>query len=212
MKKNKFSEESQDLLNLGTFHEEVKHEKTRQKIGKLPIVLIIIGITLMLIGFFYTDIANVIKSFTDNRNVKNETQKDPSIIYLDCEYDKDNTSLGINNKTNIKYEFKDKALKKVSKVTTMTILDNSYEIGSNNIKVYYEKYNTALKDINIDGIIIKNESKKSEFKNTILIDFDILDLTKVPKNDYLVISNKKDQAYREIKELEGRAGHICKVS
>lgn len=212
MKKNKFSEESQDLLSLGTLHEEVEKEKAKKRIVKLPIFLVGIGIIIMIIGFFYTDIEKVIKEYTDKNKTKEIIKKDDSITYLNCSYNKDNTTLGINKKVEIKYEFKNKALKKTSTITTITILDNSYEIGSNNIKVYYDKYNNGLKDISINGVIIRNEVNKKSFKNTILIDFDMLDLKQVPKNEYLIIPNKKDQAYREVKELEGRAGHICKVS
>lgn len=212
MRKNKFSEESQDLLNLGTLHEEVEKKKVRQKIGKLPIFLIIIGISLMLIGFFYNDIEKFVKQLVDKTKTKQVVKKDSTITYLDCVYDKDDSSLGLNKEINIKYEFKNNQLKKTSKVLTISILDNSYEIGINNIKVYYEKYNASLKDISVDGLIIKSELKKEKFINTILIDYDVLDLKQVPKADYLTIPNTKDQAYREIKEKEGRAGHICKVS
>lgn len=212
MKKNKFSEESQDLLSLGTLHEEVERKRVRQKIGKLPIVLIILGLSLMLIGFFYKDIEKIVKGFIDRAKMKQVVKKDPSITYLDCVYDKSDSSLGLNNEVNIKYEFKDNKLRKSSKVLTMSILDNSYEIGVNNIKVYYNKYNTSLKNISINGLVIKNDLKKDKFIHTILIDYDVLDTKLVPKNEYLTIPNSKDQAYRAIKEAEGRAGHICKVS
>lgn len=212
MKKNKFSEESNNLLSLGTLHEEVIKEKERKKIGKLPIVLIIIGLILILVGFFYKDIDSFIKKYTNKKNTKEQVKKDPSISYYDCTSNKDDSTLGINKKVDKKYEFKDNKLRKVSEIITMSILDNSYEIGSNNIEIYYNKYDTALKDINVAGLIIKNDLKKSKFVNTTLIDFDILDVNQIPKNDYLKITNKKDQTLREIKEIEGRAGHICKLS
>lgn len=212
MNNNNFSEESQDLLSLGTLHEEVEKKRVRQKIGKLPVILIVIGLLLMLVGFFYNDIEKVVKGFINNQKTKTEIKKDSSITYLDCTYDKNDSSLGLKNKVNIKYEFKDNKLKRTSTILTMSILDNSYEIGINNIKVYHNKYNTALSNISISGLIIKNELKDDKFINTVLVDYDVLDTKLVPKVDYLSITNKKDQTYREIKELEGRAGHICKVS
>ena len=212
MKKNRFSEESQDLLSLGTLHEEVEKKKIKKKIGKLPVFLIVIGLSLMLVGFFYKDIEKTVKGFINTTKTKKVVKKDPSITYLDCVYDKNDTSLGLNKKVSLKYEFKNKQLKKTSRILTISILDNSYEIGINNIKVYYNKYDVALKDINVNGLVINNDLKKEKFINTVLIDYDVLDVQQVPKTDYLTIPNKKDQAYREIKEIEGRAGHICKVS
>ena len=212
MKKNKFSEESNTLLSLGTLHEEVIREQKRKQIGKLPIILIVIGLLLILVGFFYKDIDKFIRSYTDHKKSKEKIVKDPSISYYDCVYDKDDSTLGINRKTDIKYEFKNNQLKKVSKVMTMSILDNSYEIGSNNIEIYYNKYDNSLKDVKVSGLIIKNNLKKNKFINTMLIDFEVLDITQIPKNDYINITNKKDQTLREIKEIEGRAGHICKLS
>lgn len=212
MSKNKFSEDSKNALNLGSLHEEVLKQKQRKKIGKLPIILICIGIILILTGIFYTNIVDFIKSLTENKETTKEIKKDQSITYLDCNYNKDDASLGIKKTINIKYEFKNNLLKKTSRILTMTILDDNYDIGKKNIEIYYEKYNNSLKDININGLIIKNELKNEKFKNTTLIDYDTLDINQIPKNDYLTISNKKDQTYREIKEIEGRALHICKKS
>lgn len=212
MSKNKFSEDSKNSLNLGSLHEEVLKQKQRKKIGKLPIILVCIGIILILTGIFYNNIVDLIKSLTESKDTTKEIKKDQSITYLDCNYSKDDESLGIKKIINIKYEFKNNLLKKTSRIFTMTILDDNYDIGKKNIEVYYEKYNNSLKDININGLIIKNEIKNEKFKNTILIDYDTLDINQIPKNDYLTIQNKKDQTYREIKEIEGRALHICKKS
>ena len=37
-----------------------------------------------------------------------------------------------------------------------------------------------------------------------------IDQTKIPQNNLITLSNKLDQTKKEIKEIEGKAGHICK--
>ena len=94
----------------------------------------------------------------------------------------------------------------------VSINKNSYDIGSNNINVYKKKYDEALGNISVEGLTINIKLEKEVLTKQVIFNFEVLDITKVPKANYLTISNKKDQPYREIKEIEGKAGHICKVS
>lgn len=213
MKKNKFSEESKEVLSLGSLHVKIQKEKAHAKIKIIPIILIFCGIVLILIGIFFTDIKVLINKFVGQQSTSKVVEnKDNSITVLTCEYKKDDTTLGLNKKKNIKYEFKDNLLKKITVTMTMTIIENSYDIGINNINIYYQRYNNALKDIKLNGLDISTTYKNETLKNIISIDYEIVDINSIPKNDYINITNTKDQSYRVIKELEGKAGHICKIT
>ena len=58
MKKNKFSEQSRDLLSLADLHEELEEKKAKSKIMIVPVLMIIFGILIILYGIFYKDIEN----------------------------------------------------------------------------------------------------------------------------------------------------------
>ena len=210
MKKNEFSEESSDVLSLGYKHEQIQKEKAKKKMIVIPIVLILIGICFILAGIFFNDIKKILN--IDDTQKEEIKKVDDGIIILTCQYSKDDTTLGLSRKQIVKYEFKDNLLKKISTTVSITILENSYDIGINNIKIYYQKYNDFFKDIKLDGLEITTTYKNEKLKNVVSADLEVLDVAKIPNNNYISITNKKDQSYREIKEIEGKAGHICKIS
>lgn len=211
MKKNKFSEESKEVLNLGNLHEELQQEKKRKKTFIIPIILIFCGICLIASGIFYKDIIKILN--LDHSKTKEEIKKENTgITILTCNYSNNDETLGLKKEKTITYRFKDNLLKEVTDNLKISILENSYDIGSNNINVYKQKYDESLSSITIDGLTINIELKKEILTKKVVLNFETLDVTKVPTNPYLSITNRKDQPYREIKELEGKAGHICKVT
>ena len=211
LKKDKFSDASKDLLSLGEVHEEILEKKQLEKQSIIPIIMIAIGIVLIIIGTFYTNIDKFIKSITPKKEVK-EVVKEEGVTYLTCEYKNNDEPLGIEKDTIIKYEFKDNLLKKMTTTLTMNPMENNDDIGSSNIKIYYQKYVDNLKKIKNNGLIINTNNKNDKLIHIVIIDFEKLDINNIPENEYISITNKKDQTYREIKEIEGKAGHICKTT
>lgn len=211
MKKNKFSEESKEILNLGNLHEEIQQEKRKKKAFIIPFILIFFGICFIVSGFFYKDIIKMLN--LDHTKQKEETKTEKTgITILTCTYNNDDATIGLKQRKKITYQFKDNLLKEVKDTLIISILENNYDIGSNNIKVYKQKYDESLGAIAVDGLTINITLEKEVLTKQIVANFELLDLSKVPTNNYLSINNTKDQSYREIKEIEGRAGHICKVT
>ena len=101
---NRFTEESKEVLSLGSLHEEIEKEKIQRKRIGLPIFLIFSGISLMLIGTFYNDILKFVRPYFVKEEVKKEVKKNESITYLSCNYDNSEPTLGLARKINIKYE------------------------------------------------------------------------------------------------------------
>lgn len=210
MKKNKFSEESKEVLSLGNLHEEIQEKKKRKKLKILPFLLIFCGIILIVLGVFYKDITNLFNRFVNPKEEVVEKQK-TGITILTCSYSNNDETLGLKKEKTIVYKFKDNLLKEITDTLKISIIENSYDIGSNNINIYKQKYDEASNTITVDGLTIDIKLKKGVLTKKVIANFEILDVSKIPTNNYLTITNKKDQAYREIKEIEGRAGHICKV-
>lgn len=212
MKKNKFSEESKEVLNLGNLHEQLQQEKKHKKTFIFPLILIFCGICLVTSGIFYKDIIKIL-NLDHSKDTKEEVIKEnKGITILTCTYSNNDETLGLKKEKTITYRFQDNLLKELTDNLKVSILENSYDIGNNNINVYKQKYEESLGSITIDGLTIHIELKKEILTKKVVLNFETLDVTKVPTNPYLSITNKKDQPYREIKELEGKAGHICKVT
>lgn len=210
MKKNKFSEESKEVLSLGNLHEEIQQEKKIKKAFIFPIIFLFIGLLLILTGVFYNDIKKLINL---DHKPKEETKKEKTgVTVLTCNYQNEDKTLGLNKEKTIVYKFKDNLLKETTDILTISIIENNYDIGSNNIKVYKQKYDEVLNPISLDGLSIDIKLDKEVLTKKVIYNFEILDVSKIPSTSYLSITNKKDQSYREIKEIEGRAGHICKVT
>lgn len=212
MKKNKFSEESKEVLNLGNLHEQLQQEKKHKKAFIFPLILIFCGICLIASGIFYKDIIKIL-NLDHSKDTKEEVIKEnKGITILTCTYSNNDETLGLKKEKTITYQFQDNLLKKLTDNLKISILENSYDIGSNNINVYKQKYDESLSSIAVDGLTINITLNKEILTKKVVLNFETLDVTKVPTNSYLSITNKKDQPYREIKELEGKAGHICKVT
>ena len=211
MKKNKFNEESTQVLNLGNLHEEIEQQKKTKKNSIVPLILVFCGVCLIVSGIFYKDIEKVFNKITNPS--KEEVKKEKTgITILSCSYSNSDKTLGLEKDRTVIYKFKDNLLKEVNDKLEVSINKNSYDIGSNNINVYKKKYDEALGNISVEGLTINIKLEKEVLTKQVIFNFEVLDITKVPKANYLTISNKKDQPYREIKEIEGKAGHICKVS
>lgn len=211
MKKSKFNEQSTQVLNLGNLHEEIQQQEKNKKNSIVPLILVFCGVCLIASGIFYKDIEKVFNKITNPS--KEEVKKEKTgITLLSCSYSNSDKTLGLENDRTIIYKFKDNLLKEVNDKLEVSINKNSYDIGSNNINVYKKKYDEALGNISVEGLTINIKLEKEVLTKQVISNFEVLDITKVPKANYLTISNRKDQPYREIKEIEGKAGHICKVS
>lgn len=213
MKKNKFSEQSRDLLSLADLHEELEEKKAKSKIMIVPVLMIIFGILLILSGIFYKDIESFLKkNFNKPTKTEKKDEKDPSLTTYECTSTSNDNTLGLTKKNVTTYNFKDNLLKNITITYTMKVMENASDIGTNNIKIYYQRYNDVAKTIVLEGLTINVTYKDDTLKNVVFADLEVLDPTKIPQNDYINISSQKDQTLRNIKEIEGKAGHICKTS
>lgn len=206
--KKKESEHDKDLLSLGSLQVEVQKEEQKRKFLKVPIFLIAIGVLLIFGGIFYKNIADFISSsaelFKKHENVK------PAGQFLKCTQKKNDKEVGISKVLVTTYHFKKDLLKTVDFEHTYSPLTNSMDIATNNLSIYNEKYKKISKSAeNIDGLDFNLTYKDNKMQINIKVDYQKLDTTKVPEDDIINVSNKLDQTLREIKEIEGRAGHIC---
>ena len=206
--KKKENEHDKDLLSLGSLQVEVQKEEQKRKFLKVPIFLIAIGILLIFGGIFYKNIADFISSsaelFKKHENVK------PAGQFLRCTQKKNDKEVGISRVLVTTYHFKKDLLKTVDFEYTYSPLTNSMDIATNNLSIYNEKYKKISKSAeNIDGLDFDLTYKDNKMQINIKVDYQKLDTTKVPEDDIINVSNKLDQTLREIKEIEGRAGHIC---
>lgn len=206
--KKKENEHDKDLLSLGSLQVEVQKEEQKRKFLKVPIFLIAIGILLIFGGIFYKNIADFISSsaelFKKHENVK------PAGQFLRCTQKKNDKEVGISRVLVTTYHFKKDLLKTVDFEYTYSPLTNSMDIATNNLSIYNEKYKKISKSAeNIDGLDFNLTYKDNKMQINVKVDYQKLDTTKVPEDDIINVSNKLDQTLREIKEIEGRAGHIC---
>lgn len=206
--KKKENEHDKDLLSLGSLQVEVQKEEQKRKFLKVPIFLIAIGILLIFGGIFYKNIADFISSsaelFKKHENVK------PAGQFLRCTQKKNDKDVGISRVLVTTYHFKKDLLKTVDFEYTYSPLTNSMDIATNNLSIYNEKYKKISKSAeNIDGLDFNLTYKDNKMQINVKVDYQKLDTTKVPEDDIINVSNKLDQTLREIKEIEGRAGHIC---
>lgn len=208
MTKKKENEHDKNLLSLGSLQIEVQKEEQKRKFLKVPILLIVIGVLLIFGGVFYKNIADFISSsaelFKKHEDVK------PAGQFLRCTQKKNDKEVGISRVLITTYHFKKDLLKTVDFEYTYTPLPNSIDIATNNLSIYNDKYKKLEKSVEtIDGLDFTIIYKDNKMKIDIKMDYQKLDISKVPKDDIINISNKLDQTLREIKEIEGRAGHLC---
>lgn len=209
MAKKILENQKDKVLNLGSLHDEVEKEEHKDKIKKLPIILLSIGIFLILVGSFYKNIINFIVDKTGLFTKEEEkTASDKNILKCNKKYDDFTT--GISNEVITTYYFTDNNLKKVKIKTTSKPLQNSYEIGSSNLAIYHQQDLEILKSLEtVQGLDIKLTFENSILTITSNIDYQSLNKELFPQNGLINISNRLNQSYREIKEIEGRAGNIC---
>ena len=198
------------VLNLGSLHEEVIKEKENRKIRKTPIILIILAILLILSGVFYKNILSFLKLNISKTKKTVVVVKKNTLDTLTCTTSSTDPTIGINEKKITIYTFKDSQLKKEKITTTYDVIENYSDIGTNNLKLYYQKYTTLATSLNgISGLDIKNTLKNNVLTNIVTYDLNLVDATKISQNDLIVLTNTLNQTRSSITELEGKAGHIC---
>lgn len=202
----KMVDNSKQVLNLYEMHETEVNE-VRKKKRVLPIVLLILGTILIVTGYFYNDIFSFItdkKGKNDNSKiVENDNNK------LRCNYNTSDVTLGISYTYRNNYIFDNEMLKKSTKLITITPIKNS-DIADSNIKVLSGKYNDIIENLkNIDGITASIVLKENIITVKYSIDYSIIDLTKIPQNDLVVVSNKLNDSYRTIKKQNQELGYLC---
>lgn len=197
------------ILNLGSLHEEIAKEQERKKGRTLPIILMIISLILIGSGVFYPQISKLIET---NKNDKNKTVvKKKTDDVLTCSTTTTDATIGITTTTKNIYTFKNDLLKELKVTKTYKVIENNYDAGISNISLYNTKYQELSTGLaSVEGIKLAYNLDNNTLIATTAFSLDKVDQTKIPQNNLITLSNKLDQTKKEIKEIEGKAGHICK--
>lgn len=197
------------ILNLGSLHEEIAKEQERKKGRTLPIIMMIISLILIGSGVFYPQISKLIET---NKNDKDKTVvKKNTDDVLTCSTTTTDTTIGITTTTKNIYTFKNDLLKELKVTKTYKVIENNYDAGVSNISLYNTKYQELSTGLaSVEGIKLAYNLDNNTLITTTDFSLDKVDQTKIPQNNLITLSNKLDQTKKEIKEIEGKAGHICK--
>lgn len=197
------------ILNLGSLHEEIAKEQERKKGRTLPIIMMIISLILIGSGVFYPQISKLIET---NKNDKDKTVvKKNTDDVLTCSTTTTDTTIGITTTTKNIYTFKNDLLKELKVTKTYKVIENNYDAGVSNISLYNTKYQELSNGLaSVEGIKLAYNLDNNTLIATTDFSLDKVDQTKIPQNNLITLSNKLDQTKKEIKEIEGKEGHICK--
>lgn len=197
------------ILNLGSLHEEIAKEQERKKGRTLPIIMMIISLILIGSGVFYPQISKLIET---NKNDKDKTVvKKNTDDVLTCSTTTTDTTIGITTTTKNIYTFKNDLLKELKVTKTYKVIENNYDAGVSNISLYNTKYQELSTGLaSVEGIKLAYNLDNNTLIATTDFSLDKVDQTKIPQNNLITLSNKLDQTKKKIKEIEGKAGHICK--
>ncbi len=197
------------ILNLGSLHEEIAKEQERKKGRTLPIIMMIISLILIGSGVFYPQISKLIET---NKNDKGKTVvKKNTDDVLTCSTTTTDTTIGITTTTKNIYTFKNDLLKELKVTKTYKVIENNYDAGVSNISLYNTKYQELSNGLaSVEGIKLAYNLDNNTLIATTDFSLDKVDQTKIPQNNLITLSNKLDQTKKEIKEIEGKAGHICR--
>ena len=197
------------ILNLGSLHEEIAKEQERKKGRTLPIIMMIISLILIGSGVFYPQISKLIET---NKNDKDKTVvKKNTDDVLTCSTTTTDTTIGITTTTKNIYTFKNDLLKELKVTKTYKVIENNYDAGVSNISLYNTKYQELSTGLaSVEGIKLAYNLDNNTLIATADFSLDKVDQTKIPQNNLITLSNKLDQTKKEIKEIEGKAGHICR--
>ena len=197
------------ILNLGSLHEEIAKEQERKKGRTLPIIMMIISLILIGSGVFYPQISKLIET---NKNDKDKTVvKKNTDDVLTCSTTTTDTTIGITTTTKNIYTFKNDLLKELKVTKTYKVIENNYDAGVSNISLYNTKYQELSTGLaSVEGIKLAYNLDNNTLIATTDFSLVKVDQTKIPQNNLITLSNKLDQTKKEIKEIEGKAGHICK--
>ena len=204
-----FNNEYNKILNLGSLHEEIIKEQEKQKGKTLSIIMMVIGLILIVLGIFYPQISELIeaqKKANDKTSINNKNDN-----ILTCTVTKTDTTIGITTTTKNTYTFKKDLLKELKVTKIYKVTENNYDAGVSNISLYNTKYQELSNTLaSIEGIKLVYNLEDDELVTTTDFSLEKIDQTKIPQNNLITLSNKLDQTKKEIKEIEGKAGHICK--
>ena len=196
------------ILNLGSLHEENVAESKNQRIRKILPILLLVGIILILFGAFYKNILSFISMSKNIFDKKDTTVTNEQILRCSSKVEDDNTKIAAN--TVVTYHFDKDLLKKIDVKKTFQPLSNGGDIATSNLEVYNKKYQEIAKKLqNINGYSISVVYKNDIITTNIKIDYENFDVKNNVSNELYSVTNTKDQTYRSIKEIEGKAGHIC---
>lgn len=194
---NKKNEE-EDLLTLGEARKEIEQEEVHNKKQVVPVIMMIVGFLLMIVGIFYNDIIAFINPKEEKTTVKSNYEDVKN--KLECMKEDEDETTGVKTITSYTFNFKSRKLTSYEEKIVLRSIKDS-DIGPNNIKVMATKYDENIsKFSNIDGIEITNNLSSNKYLININIDLEKLDKTKVPVDDKINVISNKDDEYKEVKK------------
>lgn len=198
MKKNK---DEEDILALGERQIEIEIKEEKKKNKALPILLMLLGALLMLVGYFFQDIIDIlgIKLTPTTENKQTTIKKNDNELI--CTSTKEDISLGIKTTIKYIYKFNDKRLlQSLNEKRILKPIENS-DIGPDNIKIISGKYNDIVKGFEtINGIITSSNLNNDILTVNISYDYKNIDITKIPKNDNIVVTNTLNEESKSVKQ------------
>ena len=198
MKKNK---DEWDILALGERQIEIEIKEEKKKNKALPILLMLLGALLMLVGYFFQDIIDIlgIKLTPTTENKQTTIKKNDNELI--CTSTKEDISLGIKTTIKYIYKFNDKRLlQSLDEKRILKPIENS-DIGPDNIKIISGKYNDIVKGFEtINGIITSSDLNNDILTVNISYDYKNIDITKIPKNNNIVVTNTLNEESKSVKQ------------
>lgn len=205
--------EEENVLILGEEQKEIQEKVAQQKSLHLPIIMIIIGILLIVFGYFFKDIAGFfVNTFKQNSPEKTieEIQQEKKEL-LKCSRKTNDDSLEITTIDTYSFYFKDKKLKTLEERKIINSYPDS-DIGGDNVKTISDKQKKNVKKFeNLDGVTINQDIGPEKSIIDITVTYSKVDNTKMPDDDLIKINYKYDEEYKTIQQIMVRDYHyICK--
>ena len=198
------------VLNLKELENTIRFEKITSK--KPAVIVAVLGILLLTFGATF-QIASSLSSKKEQKveNRKVEPIEEVKETKLNCVKTTLNNPNGTDVTYNISYKFGNDKLKELTKSYTLTSISGN-KTGEETLKKSLDLYQTLLKGIEGYQVDLTSD-KTTKLVVTTRIDFDLIDLTKIPQdnqnNSITKVDYTKSSVKTEIKQDMLNQGFTC---
>ena len=209
----KIKNEEENVLILGDEQKEIQVKVKQRESLHLPIAMVVIGIILIIFGYFFKDIAGFfINTFKQGKPEKTieEIQEEKKEL-LKCSKKESDDSLEITTIDTYSFYFKKKKLKTLEERKIVKSYPDS-DIGPDNVKTISNKQKKNVKKFQkLDGISVSQDIGPEKSFIDITVEYNKIDNEKVPDDELIKINYKYDEEYKTIQQIMVRDYHyICK--